>query len=409
MQENGETDRADESAAQAQRRAPRHARRERAAADVLHGLIRDLCFQRFGVAPTDNRPLHLSLRVDVDPAADWAVSFEPPLLEQLEPQLADARAVANAFRTGHVHCFRCASSDCAHSRPPSEQMVFAGYSSTGVPEWKSLTQVLLDAKDENVDRLYAHPPRAVTRVQTGKDLKTRQLASFGKASRTYAILGQVVSGYYFLRPRDGARKLPVAVTFQVVEARDADAGTVLRLNCIPAGLSLEEWEDAVLSERLAFLRDARAHAAGTIETMERQVRAARRENADAAGLRAIYRRVPRVLDALGRDLNRGGRRRARRTRHAEDRREARPVHKAIDDARAAAPRAVLYDLKRETWIVCGRAGRTHAFAADGRHVTSFVLPAGGTEFRVRTGRWRRTSEEEARTFLSALLGRADGS
>jgi len=409
MQENGERERADAAGEKAQRPAARHTRRERAAADVLHGLIRDLCLQRFGAGPADRAPLHLSLRVAVNPEDHWAVWFEPALVEQIEPQLADARAVADAFRAGHVHCFRCASSDCAHSRPPSEEMVFAGYSSTGVPEWMSLTQVLLDAKDENVDRLYAEPPRAVTRVQTGKDLKTRQLASFGKASRTYAILGQVVSGYYQLRIPGGERTIHAAVTFQVVEARDATAGTVLRLNCIPAGLPPEDWAAAVLAGRLAFLSDARSRAESAVEIMERQVRAARRENAGAVGLRAILRRVPRVLDALARDLERGGRRRARRTRHAEDRRGGRPVHKAIDDARAARPHAVLYDLKRETWILCGRAGRTHAFAADARHVTSFVLPAGGAEFRVRTGRWRRTSDEEARTFLSALLSRADAS
>jgi len=69
---------------------------------------------------------------------------------------------------------------------------------------------------------------------------------------------------------------------------------------------------------------------------------------------------------------------------------------------------VFFDEKRRTFVVCGRQGRAHAFTAEGRHVTSFVLPAGGAEFRVRTNRWRPIRPEEFAPFRAALTPAPDG-
>jgi hypothetical protein len=118
--------------------------------------------------------------------------------------------------------------------------------------------------------------------------------------------------------------------------------------------------------------------------------------------------VPGVLHDLARTLDRGARQGERRTRHVEERRGERPVSSATDDARDVRRENLFYDEKRETYVVRGPQHRAHAFTADGRHVTSFVLSPGGAEFRVRTGRWRPAEEAEVAAFHAARQARAAG-
>ena len=113
-----------------------------------------------------------------------------------------------------------------------------------------------------------------------------------------------------------------------------------------------------------------------------------------------------ILQRLARGLEQGSRQEARRTRHAEARREERrPVHKALDDAAAAQAGDLLFDERRRTFVVRGRHGRAHVFAPDGKHVTSLVLPADGAAARVRTGRWRPMTAEEQAAWHSVTPGR----
>jgi hypothetical protein len=124
----------------------------------------------------------------------------------------------------------------------------------------------------------------------------------------------------------------------------------------------------------------------------------------AAVDRLRLRKVPAVLRGLARGLERSSRQSLRRTRHAQRHsRQVRPVHKALDDVRVAGPNAFFYDEKRETWIVCGKQGRTHAFNSNGRLVTSFSLPPGGAERRVGTARWRRLEGVEVEPLRQKIL------
>jgi len=59
---------------------------------------------------------------------------------------------------------------------------------------------------------------------------------------------------------------------------------------------------------------------------------------------------------------------------------------------------IFCDEKAGTMIVCGPQGRAHAFAPDGRHVTSFILRPGAVAFRLRTQRWRPVTPDESARF-----------
>jgi hypothetical protein len=380
--------------------APRRSRAERraaAATDVLRTLLRDGYADRFGAVPPDGEEFAVTLRLRVAPGRGWATSFDPPVEEQLAEQFAEAQAGRDVYVRGRVFCFRCASSGCEHARPPSPLSVFASFDSTGRPAWAELAQAFVEARDPRVDQLFARGPAAHALVQLGSELRGGQLAAFGRASKTYAILGQVVAGYFRCPPAPADRQdVParVAATLQIVEARDA--GGVLRLHlntiaCLPDGSAVEfllgaGWEPALYRARAMCERD--------LEALERRVRAARSEGRrDEA--RVLMRRVPGLLHRLADSIERGERQDRRRTRHAEGRRrEQRPVHKALDDVAAAPAEAFFHDEKARTLIVCGPRGRAHAFSPAGRHVTSFSLKPGAVEFRLRTERWRPATRDE---------------
>jgi hypothetical protein len=369
----------------------RSERREQAASDAVRTFLRDMHMDRFGATNPKPGEIDIVLRLKAKPAEDWSLRFEPSLGEQLHTQLVDAQALRSVYHAGHVYCFRCDSSECEHSVPPSPLSVFTGYAPNGVAEWSEFAQFLVDAKDDRVDQLFAGRPGIVARLQFGHDLRDRQLSSFGRSSNTYSILGQVAAGYFPL-PSDPPQKL--AITFQIVEVRGDSGERRVRLNTI-AALPGTGLADLLASGWQTGIYRARETASMAAEAIERRAQAAG-ENGDAEGARIAMQQVPVVLRRLAESLDRSGRQDSRRTRHVEERRtQQRPVHKALDDVRDSSPEKWFYDEKAGTAVVCGSQGRAHAFSPNGRHVTSFSLRPDSIEFRLRTQRWRPMTPAEA--------------
>jgi len=387
-------------------------RRETAACDALRTLMRDYYLYHFGARPPQQEDVPISLSLTVRPSQAWSVAFDPPFVEQIQGQLEDVQAGHDAYRRGRVHCFRCRSSQCEHSAPPDALSVFRAYTSTGVPEWCEMVQALIEARHEQVDRLYAAPPAVLALVQLGRDLKARQLSSFGKASKTYAILGQVVAGYFLTRERrgrNGESGQRFAVTFQAAEIRAPDGRLQLKLNPVVGGMTPDEWDELLVSGWRPWVARACEQAVRAVALLEQQAHAAR-DSGDPEQIRRQMRKLPQILNHLARSVEQGDRQSARRTQHVEDRRQQqRPIHKALDDAKAATAENLFYDEKRETVVACGKQGRAHVFSHDGRHVTSFVLAAGGADFRVRTQRWRPLQKNEIEEFRATLASLASGS
>ena len=245
-----------------------------------------------------------------------------------------------------------------------------------------------------VDRLFDSKPSVVALVQLGRELKSQQLSSFGRSSKTYSILGQVVAGY-FASPAgpEQVRGDRTAITFQAVEARDGRGEVRIHLNavaCLPGG---EVLADALGSGWQPAVHRAREEAARALEGIELRVNAARGRGETELAWEAM-RGVPRVLQRLAESLERGARQETRRTRHVEQRRQERRPRTAMEDVSAAAGEAFFFDEKAGTFIVAGPQNRTHAFSPDGRHVTSFTLNPSSIEFRLRTRRWRHAEAAE---------------
>ncbi len=371
-------------------------RRAMAARDVLRTLIRDCYLDKYGHMGNRQKSFVMNLSFRVHPADNWALDFEPAVAVQVDVQLEDQEAVSAAFSEGTVYCYRCSSSDCKHARPSSPIEVFKQYDPQGTPVWSDFLQILLDHKDERVDTLYTKPPRVLSHLQYGKALKENQLSCFGKSSKTYSVLGQVVAGYFKWPGKENEK---LALTFQAVEARRSNNEFWLRLNILsrlPEDSSLELF---LQRDENAWIQRAVQQCRKALQVIEKNARAAREiQNEDA--YRQNMRRIPRALSQLAQSLERGYRQSARRSRHAESRRrDQRPIHMAQDDARNARPDHTYFDEKKKTFIICGEKGRAHVFNERGGHVTSFVIEKKSVDFRIRTDRWRPLTDDEFKSLL----------
>ena len=79
-----------------------------------------------------------------------------------------------------------------------------------------------------------------------------------------------------------------------------------------------------------------------------------------------------------------------RTKHAKKRHAEgnRPTGEAMKDARRVGSQSLLFDERRQTWVVIGRRGRAQLFAPAGKHVTSIRLETGEVQRKKGSGRWR---------------------
>jgi len=342
-------------------------------------------------APFPDR-ISIDVAIPAEPPIDAAAA--PPLLSRLTAALQKSGARTDSVLAGRVFCHRCERADCDHASPPRPQAVFAGYTPTGQPEWKDLGQVLLEARHENLEALFADPPASLGLVQPGRELKSRLLHPFGKASKSYDLLSQLVAG-----PFGGDRRSALfAVTVQAIESRHPTGRTRLVLQRIGA-------------EAAGFF-DARPEHPFSIALHAARARLAAIEQDLAAGDAAparrseLMRKIPGILHDLRRVVERGSRQRERRTRHAAERSlENRPTQAALQDAWKASDGDLLADESRGTLIVLGPRGRAHAFTPEGKHVTSLILDREALSRRIARKRWRPATPAEIQVLRTALPAR----
>ena len=362
-------------------------RREQAAADALRGLIRDYLLEKCPDALEQAEPMSFTLKVELIPGEPGEMTFTPHLRKQLGRQVQRRPPEPLLFEEGAMYDFQEEKTDC---RPSDPAEVFAGYDSMGHPQWSSYTQVLLDARDPEVDQLHLSRGRPLVRYQRGKDLKAGQLGSFGKASRTYSLLGQVTAGFYRLpaafAKRAGGEKL--AFTFQVVETRDSHGKLRLRLNTLVGGLLPVEVADLLQDRDFRGVAAAREGALKALERVEEKALAASAMR-DSEGFQAAMRRVPGVLYGLRDGLEENGKGAGRGP--ARDRKP--PDDRFKEDVPEATAGEFFRDAERKSWVLVGGSGFAHAFQDSGRYVTSFPVNPGLIESRILSERWQLGAAE----------------
>ena len=390
---------------QKRRQKPSIEQRARRILKDLRALSGDLA-ERRGMASGEHLGIE-HLMVPLPVPVDNQVHREDcdSLVSMMEQRLDAALKSMTAYTPGRVYCFLDDSNDCHHASPPDIRSTFAGYRANGTPQWESFTNVCIARQEPRVDKLYGDSPEIIAIVQHADELKECVMAGFGKASLTWDVLGQVVTGLVpvtlDIRDRDAER---VALTVQLAMTRHPKDGPRLRLNLI--GLTSKQISEVAAETNgrgpaEAFRRTFRT-ARERVGTLE-----ARMRNAEGRGQELDLQDLTHsFLVRLRGDIERVFRPLKRRTHHAQERHEGggRPTGHALKDASIAGPDRVLVDALRDTVVVLGRRGRAHIFNRDGKHVTSLVLGSGEVERKMERKRWKSMPKSDAQVFLSSLAG-----
>lgn len=337
----------------------------------------------------------MQLRCLVEPGNPWRISCSFDLEQQIRDALRELTVRLEVLKQGRVYCYRCESSCCQHSIPPSCGTVFGGYGPTGFPRWVEFQQLLLEVRHPRLEELFHGEGKEVLAVYSdGPSLKKAQLEVFGRMSRAYDILGQVAFGFVCMG------KERVALTAQAVEVRGLNGQPRVELNLLgQAPGEAGPWE------ALEF------HYHGRIVDLLKEAR----RKIQLLGVKAVHGRPSkgargtpgtgseRILKNLARGLEKIGRQARRRTTHAEMRRgDLRPTYKAWEDATAAPPERILWDARRKTVVVLGPRQRVHVFSRAGKHVTSLILDGEAVENRIRKKRWVVPDAELVKSFKFAM-------
>lgn len=371
----------------------------------IESLARAIC-KDLGVAGRDELPLEeiiLPLSVRLDPHGGTQEAAER-LMDGLAGRIYEAVKGAVAFRPGHVYCFACDEPACACSKPGDLRETFAGYTATGRPVWRGFGNLCLDLKHPKVDKLYGAEAEVVVLGLTGDELTGELLDGFGRDSRTYKVLAQIVAGFLpaNLKPssdEEGERRV---LTLQLVETSSGQRAKRIRLNVIglerDALVELADRDPAGPAEAVRQILGAtRQRLGGLSRTLaERELRDPL--TADAAEL------VTPIAVRMRSDLARALKPIRHRTDHAKNRHRDgdRPTASAINDARKAADTALFRDMRRETVVVIGPRGRAHVFNDGGQHVTSLSLSPGELDKKTSQGRWQPLAPFQVVVFREAL-------
>jgi hypothetical protein len=361
----------------------------------------------FGNGAGDGEPIEFELRVRVEPGPRWRVVCEPGIAEQLRSAVIEGASRRGAFILGRVYCYRCESAECEHGAPPRRGSVFGGYSSTGLPVWPELPQLLLDRRHPRIDLLYQPARREMIAVyMNDEELTRKQLEVFGRGSRTYRIWGQVVFGYLHIASASEEQRPAqrAALTVQAVEHRRRDGLPRLDLNIIGRLDEERQTVDCLQGPFQLRILEVLADLQRKVAALSPDPRAVGRGRRVRIRADAPYR-VADLLQTAARTLEQIGRQRHRRTLHAEVRREAnRPTNKALEDAVAAPDDHVLWDSAGRTVIVVGPRKRVHVFSLAGKHITSLTMEPEAVRNRLRRKRWRPL-EADALHHFNAAVGR----
>ena len=335
--------------------------------------------------PVD-RPLPTDLQIN------WKPEMSPQdIMDQAQNQIRESMARAAPMVRGKVFCHHCNGYDCQHATPSGPSEVFADYQSTGRPRFEPLLGYLIELGDDRLEYLTARSPSIVARVVGRRRLLGEQMAEYGRGSLKYAIWGQVVMGYIMLNNEKHA------LTFQVVETGDRR----IRPQIIGSQTLLDAMADGDeprLVALLAVLRQSSRKIEGLGQDAQNQK--GKKERA------AVREKVFKILRQLALSLERKGRQRGRRTKHAEKRRnEERPVTTGFRDLFRAPVESFYKDEVKGSIVVLGPSGRAHVYSEDGRHVTSLKLKKTEIERRLKRKRYLPLPQHKVATLLGAVQER----
>ncbi|MEE2788941.1 MAG: hypothetical protein VX589_16515 [Myxococcota bacterium] len=369
--------------------------------DALQALSNALV-DAVGTGPAKS-DLLASVEIDLSPTdrAGWKRRAHDVLREVKQ----GSRARTSQYSESELWCFQCGSLGCGHGAPPSDQHVFAGYLETGKPQWRPFLAVCLETRPPGLDALFTDPPGVVVLEWAKDDLHEERLSHFGEEGDGFEVVAQAAIGLLNKdcvpgkSASDSSRK-PVIIQVIRLCAPRSKALYQIRI----AGMRWAEIDG--VSAKVPQRHPARQLSRALANARRRLTANVRKANAMARRGEAVDLEdvVNQFIARFATEARRIYRPAGKRTKHAQLRHRSgeRPTSNAWADAREVAADKLLYDTRRETYIVIGKKGRAHVFTQTGQHVTSLRLAEGEIDSKVRRRRWRIVAPTEYRSFRQLI-------
>ncbi|MBN1355986.1 hypothetical protein JXA40_06900 [bacterium] len=372
--------------------------------ESLISFAKQVFFEQYGRRPTGRPDRKLKIQFELTTGnAETESGIVPPLYEQIRLSLAETVSASGAYQRGRVYCYLCESAFCSHARPPDPNSVFSGYQANGKPEWTGFLQMLIDRRVD-ASGLFSDTQTLVGMVLPGRELKRRLMHGFGKSSKTYDLLAQVVLGYLTLPRsyRETSGSGEYVLTVQAVESRDPGGRFQLDLNLLCGLPESVPWMDTLAAGKHARIRRLLQKTELRIKDIQTRIRDWNPASTSASPS-DLLRTIPGILNRIVRAIEHENRQSARRSRHVVRRiSDNRPVAPALEDAFSAGDESILRDRHRDTFVILGPRQRIHIFSDTGIHVTSLKMTADQIESRFNRERWRAATGSEIAQFRHAI-------
>ncbi|MAJ28432.1 hypothetical protein CBD41_03340 [bacterium TMED181] len=388
--------------------------RSRAAESIhrrLQGLVKSL-LDRDGSEAISGLPdvVELNLHVPVQLKTDdphLSQKFAQNLVQQIEALRTEGEIEVHGHRSGHVHCYWCQQPDCEHSVPIDGHTVLSGWSATGLPLWKNLTNHLLAEAPELLDHIHGDTISPLALLVDGTDLLAEVLPQYLEGTTfAHPLAGLIVGGFPLQLPNHEMDHL--ALTALILETRTAKGTPKYRWNFIatppkPFHLAtlLGQEDTSPLARWISVLRTM---LVGVQEEIEHRAREGKR-----MPMKECRQKVFKMLSEAQSILGTFNRRQDRKTQHAQERSNDpnRPTSAAIADVLASKRKDVFFDQRESTVIVRGPSGRVHVFTQNGIHVTSARYSPDSILLRIQRKRWVSMEDSDYLRFHEEIHQRLD--
>lgn len=293
---------------------------------------------------------------------------------------------AQEWQFGAVYCLECSTAECEHAKPSSSDGVFDRYTPNGKLIFRPMLDILLEQSPTLGEQLYRGPSKHVgfLRIQAQQaDPLLKELRD-GASVRVEAILH-----LGFLQSRRIHKDKRCAISILLLKEKG-----LYRLHQV----GIEQ----TLFEHLAELPD-NDHIKALNESLifaRRKLKRLRRKK--HAGVADQKMSPVTVLRQLGTAMRRISTKHRGRTEHAKVRHAQgdRSTGEALKDGQSVGATSLLVDERRQTWVVIGKRGPAHCFAATVKHVMSIRLETGEIERKKGSGRWRMLDQDALNQFCA---------
>jgi len=369
----------------------------------LEDLIKTEFYRLYGQIGELRESSKILLNIAVNNIDDLEITMDPSLKDQIRNNLRNMNVKVGAYDSGRVYCYLDQSSECSHCRPDDRSMVMVGYRSNGIPEWEEFLDLLIDVSPSTAAELYENKQLIAAIYLRGRDVKKKMTSGFGKSSRTYNILGQILCGYFSIRPSAVSYEKTdhIALTVQAVEHSSIQGEISLDINVI-SGLNVSNIMDYFAEGSNRLISEAVFKASKQLKTIEQEINIAA-PHSQGTIRKKLMPKIPVILNEIKLEILKMNQRKYRRTSHAIDRaKDNRPISTAIDDLSKVNTESILEDPENKTMLIPGKNNRWHVFSHDGRLVTSLFLEKEQVLKRLRRKRWQHPETDKISIFIERI-------